>query len=98
MLVLHHLLHVLFTLSGVFMRFLELTYLQDATVPVPCFSAIFVFQKSYTGNILGIGQNKHRNSYFARRKDEDQTGAGGWPEGTLTTRGRGPGPIRAHLW
>jgi hypothetical protein len=22
------------------------------------FSAVFVFQKSYTGNILGIGQNK----------------------------------------
>jgi hypothetical protein len=29
------------------------------------FSAIFVFQKSYTGNILGIGQNKARSSYFA---------------------------------
>jgi hypothetical protein len=62
------------------------------------FSAVFVFQKSYTGNILGIGRNKDRNSYFARRKDEDETGAGGGPEGTLTTRGRGPGPGRAHLW
>jgi hypothetical protein len=30
------------------------------------FSAIFVFQKSYTGNILGIGQNKSRTSYFSR--------------------------------
>jgi hypothetical protein len=28
------------------------------------FSAIFVFQKSYTGNILGIGRNKSRSSYF----------------------------------
>jgi hypothetical protein len=28
------------------------------------FSAIFVFQKSYTGNILGIGQNKFQKSYF----------------------------------
>jgi hypothetical protein len=28
------------------------------------FSAIFVFQKSYTGNILGIGRNKSRTSYF----------------------------------
>jgi hypothetical protein len=28
------------------------------------FSAIFVFRKSYTGNILGIGQNKSRTSYF----------------------------------
>jgi hypothetical protein len=29
----------------------------------PVFSC-FVFQKSYTGNILGIGQNKSRTSYF----------------------------------
>jgi hypothetical protein len=28
------------------------------------FSAVFVFQKSYTGNILGIGRNKSRTSYF----------------------------------
>jgi hypothetical protein len=62
------------------------------------FSAVFVFQKSYTRNILGIGQNKDRNSYFARMKDEDQTGAGEGPEGTLTTRGRAPGLVRAHLW
>jgi hypothetical protein len=26
--------------------------------------AIFVFQKSYKGNILGIGQNKSESSYF----------------------------------
>jgi hypothetical protein len=97
MLILYHLLHVLFTLHGVFMQFPELTYLQDATVPVPCFLLFFVFQKSYTGNILGIGRNEDRNSYFARRKDEDQTGAGGGPEGTLTTRGRGLGPGRTHL-
>jgi hypothetical protein len=62
------------------------------------FSAVFVFQKSYTGNILGIGQNEDRNSYFARMKDEEQTEAGEGPEGTLTMRGRGPGPGHAHLW
>jgi hypothetical protein len=28
------------------------------------FSAVFVFQKSYTRNILGIGRNKSRSSYF----------------------------------
>jgi ABC-type uncharacterized transport system permease subunit len=28
------------------------------------FSAIFVFRKSYIGNILGIGRNKSRTSYF----------------------------------
>jgi hypothetical protein len=28
------------------------------------FSTVFVFQKSYTGNILGIGRNKRQSSYF----------------------------------
>jgi hypothetical protein len=42
MLVLHQLLYILFTLRGIFMHFLELTYEQDATVPVPV-SAVFVF-------------------------------------------------------
>jgi hypothetical protein len=28
------------------------------------FFAVFLFQKSYTENILGIGQNKSRSSYF----------------------------------
>jgi hypothetical protein len=46
MLVLHHLLHVLFTLSGVFMRFPELTYWKDATVPVPCFLLFLCFRKA----------------------------------------------------
>jgi hypothetical protein len=31
-----------------------------------------VFQKSYIGNILGIGRNDHRNSYFSRMKEEDR--------------------------
>jgi hypothetical protein len=51
------------------------------------FSAIFVFQKSYTGNILRIGRNKFRNSYFSRMEDEDQTGAGEGPEAGHTTGG-----------
>jgi hypothetical protein len=34
------------------------------------FSAIFVFQKSYTGNIHGIGRNKSRSSYFTNMKTE----------------------------
>jgi hypothetical protein len=36
------------------------------------FSAIFVFQKSYTGNILGIRQNEARNSYFPRHETESK--------------------------
>jgi hypothetical protein len=44
------------------------------------FSAVFVFQKSYIGNILGIGWNKSRTSYFYRSftktKDETERGQG----------------------
>jgi hypothetical protein len=62
------------------------------------FSAIFMFQKSYTGNILGIRRNKSRTSrnlpklLEKRRGDETELGGG------LTTRGCGPGPGRAALW
>jgi hypothetical protein len=53
------------------------------------FSAVFVFRKSYTGNILGIGRNNSRTSYFyrsfAKNKDETEGGQepgspqGAWP-------------------
>jgi hypothetical protein len=59
------------------------------------FSAVFVFWKCYTRNILGIGRNKFQNSYFSRTKDEDQTRAGGVPGAALTPGWRGPGPGRA---
>jgi hypothetical protein len=36
------------------------------------FSAVLVFQKSYTGNILGIGRNEARSSYFAITKTESK--------------------------
>jgi hypothetical protein len=36
------------------------------------FSAVFVFQKSYTGKILGIGQNKSQSSYFSRHETESK--------------------------
>jgi hypothetical protein len=36
------------------------------------FSAIFVFQKSYTGNILGIGQNESQSSYLPDTKTESE--------------------------
>jgi hypothetical protein len=50
------------------------------------FSAVFVFQKSYTGNILRIGRNKSWTSYFYRSfaKIEDETEEGqepGSPQG-----------------
>jgi hypothetical protein len=36
------------------------------------FSAIFVFQKSYIGNILGIGQNESQTSYFSQHETESK--------------------------
>jgi hypothetical protein len=36
------------------------------------FSAVFVFQKSYTGNILGIGRNKSWSSYFSWHETESK--------------------------
>jgi hypothetical protein len=38
------------------------------------FSAVFVFQKYYTGNILEIGRNKSRTSYYLTKLPEDQRG------------------------
>jgi hypothetical protein len=35
-------------------------------------SAVFVFQKSYVGNILGIGRNKSQSSYFLRHETESK--------------------------
>jgi hypothetical protein len=45
------------------------------------FSAVFVYQKSYTVNILGIGRNKSRTSYFYQSfvKTEDETEGGQEP-------------------
>jgi hypothetical protein len=61
------------------------------------FSDIFVFQKSYTGNILGIGRNKSQKSYFSRKLPEDWKRAGGGPEAVLIYRWHGPGPGRTTL-
>jgi hypothetical protein len=36
------------------------------------FSAIFVFQKSYIGNILGIGRNESQSSYLPDIKMESK--------------------------
>jgi hypothetical protein len=41
-------------------------------VSVPYFFAVFVFQKSYTANILKIGRNEARSSYFPRHETESK--------------------------
>jgi hypothetical protein len=61
------------------------------------FSAVFVFQKSYTGNILEIGQNKSQTSRYLMELPEDRRGDGAKPEGGHTTRGRGLALAHAGL-
>jgi hypothetical protein len=64
---------------------------------ISLFSAVFVFQKSYTGNILRIGRNKSQTSYFyrsfAKTKDETEE-----PGASHTMGWCGPAPSRATTW
>jgi hypothetical protein len=60
------------------------------------FSAVFVFQKSYTENILGIGRNKSRTSYFieaSQRPKRRQRGATGQPHHRAARPAPGPRPL-----
>jgi hypothetical protein len=59
------------------------------------FCAVFVLQKSYTGNILEIGRNKFLKSYFPRKLPEIRRGDGVRPQATLTQGRPGPAPSRA---
>jgi hypothetical protein len=65
------------------------------------FSAIFVFQKSYTGNILGIRRNKSWTSYFyrsfAKTKDDTERGQGpaSPPWAPWSTSDDAPSPIKS---
>jgi hypothetical protein len=56
------------------------------------FSAVFVFQKSYIGNILGIGRNKSRTSRNLPKLPEVRRGDGEGPRAGHTTGRRGPAP------
>jgi hypothetical protein len=63
------------------------------------FSTVFVFRKSYTGNILGIGRNKFLKSYFSRKLPEIRRGDGVGPWGGHTPGRRGPAPGHApYVW
>jgi hypothetical protein len=61
------------------------------------FFVVFVFQKSYTGNIPGIGRNKSRSSYFSRSVMESKAETEGSQEVATPPHGVGhpqatPGP------
>jgi hypothetical protein len=62
------------------------------------FSTVFVFQKSYTGNILGIGRNEARSSYFPPTRDGVQRRVGEDPGAGHTIGWRGSTPGRATRW
>jgi hypothetical protein len=59
--------------------------------------AVFMFQKSYTGNILGIGQNEARSSYFSQHETESKAETERGQEATTPGGGAGA-PGRATLW
>jgi hypothetical protein len=61
------------------------------------FSAVFVFQKSYTENILGIGRNQSQSPRISPKLPENQRGGGVGPRGPHTPGRRGPGPGRAPM-
>jgi hypothetical protein len=62
------------------------------------FSTVFVFQKSYTGNILRIAQNKSQTSRYLPKLLENRRGDRKEPQGGHTTRGCGLALARASLW
>jgi hypothetical protein len=59
------------------------------------FSAVFVFQKSYIGNILRIAQNKSQTSRILLKLPENRRGEGEGPQAGRTVGRRSPGPGRA---
>jgi hypothetical protein len=53
------------------------------------FSVVFVFQKIHTGNILGIGRNEARSSYFLRHETESKAETEEGQEVATLPRGAG---------
>jgi hypothetical protein len=63
------------------------------------FSAVFMFQKSYTGNILGIGWNKSQSSYFSRSVTESKAETKGSQEAAMPPHGAGhPMLCQGQVW
>jgi hypothetical protein len=55
------------TLHGVFMRFLEITYGQDATVPVPCFLLFLCFRKATQEIVSELDETSSISLIFPER-------------------------------
>ena len=61
------------------------------------FSAVFVFQKSCSGNILGIGRNLDRTSYFSNTYTKSEVETEATEEGA-TPYGSAAPPPTAPWW
>jgi hypothetical protein len=61
-------------------------------------SVVFVFQKSYTGNILGIGRNKSQNSYFSQHETKSEDETEGHERVAAPHHGTGPWPHHGMVW
>ena len=82
MLVLHQFLYVLFTLRCTFMHFLELTYCQHATVPVPIFCCFCISEKLYRKYSRNGTKWKPKFLFFPTRRQspkQRQRRAPRWP-------------------
>jgi hypothetical protein len=80
---LHHFLLFRYTLWH-FYAFSGTNLLTSCHSASSLFSAVFVFQKWYTGNILGIGRNKFLKSYFTWKLPDIWREEGEGPPGALT--------------
>jgi hypothetical protein len=87
-----------FYTSWRFYAFSETNLLTRCHSASSLFSAIFVFQKSYTGNILVIGRNEAQSSYFPPTRVRVQSRDGGEPGASHTMPWRGCPLGRARLW
>jgi hypothetical protein len=95
------------TLRGVFMRFPELTYWRDATVPVPCFLLFLCFRKATQEIFLELDKTKAKTPIFPGRRTKTEgepeggqragTPGGGAPSPLPATPGGGVAPLVA-LW
>jgi hypothetical protein len=79
------------TLHGIFMDFLELTYLQDATVYICVLEKL---HRKYSRNWT----KQKPNLLFLPKLREDPRRDGGGPGARLTTGGRDPAPSCATPW
>jgi hypothetical protein len=86
-------------LRGTFMRFLELTYWQDATVPVPCFLLFLCFWKATQEIFSELDETSSRSLIFPRRRMRTKREPEGGPGAALTPGSHGLGPGRTpYVW